>query len=450
MLVLQIQEKWVEMKILTVREFQGIKKEDLGERNFTLLEEFIEENSGDDVEERLSDFLRISSHKGVKVIKPRNYVGVINIDNKVQIEILPKVDIGDDCKLRKLFLKMLSSLKEFKGKSFKNAQLNDSKLPIYEVFIQMYLNEVQELLKKGLKSDYLTIEGNLTFFKGKFLINQHLKHNIIRKDRFYMAYDEFHINRPENRLIKTTLLKLNKISSNGKNQLLAKRLLAEFEMVNQSTNIDKDFSLVKKDRNIQFYQNLIDWSEVFLKNKSFSTFKGIQSVNALLFPMEKIFEAYIAKQLKNKCSEWKVETQKRSKYLFDIPKKFGLKPDIIMSKQGKDRTKLDNNKSIVLDTKWKKLISDLSENYGISQSDMYQMYAYAYKYDVENVILIYPKHREVHLKNFPSYIQEGQKNEHIKKIVVKVFLYDLSNEKKSIKELVDLINSSSKSYEKQE
>ena len=166
--------------------------------------------------------------------------------------------------------------------------------------------------------------------------------------------------------------------------------------------------------------------------------------------MEKIFEAYIAKQLKNKCSEWKVETQKRSKYLFDIPKKFGLKPDIIMSKQGKDRTKLDNNKSIVLDTKWKKLISDLSENYGISQSDMYQMYAYAYKYDVENVILIYPKHREVHLKNFPSYIQEGQKNEHIKKIVVKVFLYDLSNEKKSIKELVDLINSSSKSYEKQE
>lgn len=346
--------------------------------------------------------------------------------------------------------KMLSSLKEFKGKSFKNAQLNDSKLPIYEVFIQMYLNEVQELLKKGLKSDYITLEDNLPFFKGKLLVNQHIKQNIVRKDRFYMAYDEFHINRPENRLIKTTLLKLNKISSNGKNQLLAKRLLAEFEMVNQSTNIDKDFSLVKKDRNIQFYQNLIDWSEVFLKNKSFSTFKGIQSVNALLFPMEKIFEAYIAKQLKNKCSEWKVETQKRSKYLFDIPKKFGLKPDIIMSKQGKDRTKLDNNKSIVLDTKWKKLISDLSENYGISQSDMYQMYAYAYKYDVENVILIYPKHREVHLKNFPSYIQEGQKNEHIKKIVVKVFLYDLSNEKKSIKELVDLINSSSKSYEKQE
>lgn len=427
-------------QVLTVKEFQEIKKEDLGERNFNLFENFIEENSGDDVEERLSDFLRISSHKGVKVIKPQNYVGVINIDNKVQIEILPKIDINDENdnnnELRKLFLKMLSSLKEFKGKSFKNARLNDSKLPIYEVFIQMYLDEVQELLKKGLKSDYLTIEGNLTFFKGKFLINQHLKHNIVRKDRFFMAYDEFHINRPENRLIKTTLLKLNKISSNGKNQLLAKRLLTEFEMVNQSTNIDKDFSLVKKDRNAQAYQSLMTWSQVFLKNKSFSTFKGTENVNALLFPMEKIFEAYVAKQLKIKFPEWNVETQKDDKYLFDNPKTFRLKPDIYMSKGGA---------AIVLDTKWKKLIqnSKNSKKYGISESDMHQMYAYAYKYDVENVILIYPKDEEVKLANFPSYIQEGQKNKHIKKIVVKVFLYDLSNEEKSIEELGDLINKAS-------
>lgn len=428
-------------KVLTVKEFQEIKKEDLGEINFNLFENFIEENSGDDVEERLSDFLRISSHKGVKIIKPQNYVGVINIDNKVQIEILPKIDIGDDNELRKLFLKMLSSLKEFKGKSFKNAQLNDSKLPIYEVFIQMYLNEVQELLKKGLKSDYLTIEGNLTFFKGKFLINQHLKNNIIRKDRFYMAYDEFHINRPENRLIKTTLLKLNKISSNGKNQLLAKRLLAEFEMVNQSTNIDKDFSLVKKDRNAQAYQSLMTWSQVFLKNKSFSTFKGTENVNALLFPMEKIFEAYVAKQLKIKFPEWNVETQKDDKYLFDNPKTFGLKPDIYMSKGGS---------AIVLDTKWKKLIenSKNSKKYGISESDMHQMYAYAYKYDVENVILIYPKHKEISFNkdgkgdknDYTTYVQKQNNEYNLKSIVITVFLYDLVKEENSQRTLKEYLS----------
>lgn len=421
-------------KILTVREFDVIRKEDLEEINFNLFENFIEENSGDDVEERLSDFLRISSHKGVKVIKPQNYVGVINIDNKVQIEILPKIDIGDDNELRKLFLKMLSSLKEFKGKSFKNAQLNDSKLPIYEVFIQMYLNEVQELLKKGLKSDYLTIEGNITFFKGKFLINQHLKHNIIRKDRVYMAYDEFHINRPENRLIKTTLLKLNKISSNGKNQLLAKRLLAEFEMVNQSTNIDKDFSLVKKDRNAQAYQSLMTWSQVFLKNKSFSTFKGTENVNALLFPMEKIFESYISKQLKNISSNYsgyKIETQKQTQYLFDEPRKFRLKPDIYIS--------MDSNPYKVLDIKWKRLNTDFKNNYGISQSDMYQMYAYAYKYNVEDIVLIYPKQKGLEFEKLPFYIQNSEKNNHLKRVAVQVFLYDLTKEKSSLDDIKDII-----------
>lgn len=419
-------------KVLTVREFQGIKKDDLGEKNFALLEEFIEENSGDDVEERLSDFLRISSQKGFKVIKPQNYVGVINIDNKVQIEILPKIDISDENKLRNLFLKMLSCLKEFKGKSFKNAQINDSKLPIYEVFIQMYLNEVQELLKRGLKSDYLAIEENLTFFKGKFLINQHLKNNIVRKDRFFMAYDEFHTNRPENRLIKTTLLKLNKISTNGRNQLLAKRLLAEFEMVGQSMNIDKDFSLVKKDRNSQAYQSLMIWSQIFLKNKSFSTFKGTKNVNALLFSMEKIFEAYVAKKLKIHFSEWNVETQKKDKYLFDNPKTFRLKPDIYMSKDGS---------SIVLDTKWKKLYQDKSKNYGISQADMYQMYAYAYKYDVENIILIYPKHNEISFKNdYTTYVQKRNNEYNLKRIVITVFLYDLQNEKDNLTILTDYLS----------
>ena len=421
-------------KILTVREFDVIRKEDLEEINFNLFENFIEENSGDDVEERLSDFLRISSHKGVKVIKPQNYVGVINIDNKVQIEILPKIDVDDDNELRIIFLRMLSSLKEFKGKSFKNAQLNDSNLPIYEIFIRMYLNEVQELLKKGLKSDYVTLEGNIPYFKGKFLINQHLKHNIIRKDRFYMAYDEFHINRPENRLIKTTLLKLNKISSNGKNQLLAKRLLAEFEMVNQSTNIDKDFSLVKKDRNAQAYQSLMTWSQLFLKNKSFSTFKGTENVNALLFPMEKIFESYISKQLKNISSNYsgyKMETQKQTQYLFDEPRRFRLKPDIYIS--------MNSNPYKVLDIKWKRLNTDFKNNYGISQSDMYQMYAYAYKYNVEDIVLIYPKQKGLEFEKLPFYIQNSEKNNHLKRFEVQVFLYDLTKEKSSLDDIKDII-----------
>ena len=44
----------------------------------------------------------------------------------------------------------------------------------------------------------------------------------------------------------------------------------------------------------------------------------------------------------------------------------------------------------MLDTKWK-LLAESKANYGISQADMYQMYAYQKKYGSQNVTLIYPK-----------------------------------------------------------
>ena len=48
-----------------------------------------------------------------------------------------------------------------------------------------------------------------------------------------------------------------------------------------------------------------------------------------------------------------------------------------------------------MDTKWKRLSGSLKNNYGISQADMYQMYAYQKKYEakgnnVNGVTLLYP------------------------------------------------------------
>jgi 5-methylcytosine-specific restriction enzyme subunit McrC len=43
-----------------------------------------------------------------------------------------------------------------------------------------------------------------------------------------------------------------------------------------------------------------------------------------------------------------------------------------------------------MDTKWK-VLSDEKANLGISQGDMYQMYAYQKKYNATNVTLLYPQ-----------------------------------------------------------
>lgn len=145
---------------------------------------------------------------------------------------------------------------------------------------------------------------------------------------------------------------------------------------------EKDFSQVVINRNTKDYEMLIQWSKVFLMNKSFTTFSGSTTSRALLFPMELVYESYVAQQMKKVMSTkgWDVSRQDKGYYLFTGPRRqFALRPDIVMKK---------GERTIILDTKWKSLVNNERVNYGISQADMYQMYAYSKKYNI--AILPYP------------------------------------------------------------
>jgi 5-methylcytosine-specific restriction endonuclease McrBC regulatory subunit McrC len=56
-----------------------------------------------------------------------------------------------------------------------------------------------------------------------------------------------------------------------------------------------------------------------------------------------------------------------------------------------------------MDTKWKLLTDDGSEKYGISQADMYQMYAYHKRFEnAKKVILLYPSLLEGNERHFET------------------------------------------------
>lgn len=52
-------------------------------------------------------------------------------------------------------------------------------------------------------------------------------------------------------------------------------------------------------------------------------------------------------------------------------------------------------RTVILDTKWKSLVDNQRVNYGISQADMYQMYAYSKKYNTPEIWLLYPMNDEM-------------------------------------------------------
>lgn len=362
---------------------------------FNSLVAFIHEFTGSEENSDAIDFLKCFTKKNVgDIISIRNYVGLIEMKNGFQVQVLPKIDFssGEDVgnqTTKRIFLKMLRSMRDFPCKVFNDANLKADRMNLYELFINMYLQEVRQILKQGLKSGYIEKEDNLHFYKGKLMVNEHIRQNFSHKERFYLRYDEFNPNRPENKLIKSTLIKLSKLTSSAENSKEIRQILTGFELVEPSRNIEKDFASIKIDRTTKGYEEVMAWSRVFLFNKSFTTFTGSTQSRSLLFPMEQVFESYVAQQLKKVFvpDGWEVSVQDKGYYLFEEPRRqFSLRPDIVIRK---------NDRVVVLDTKWKLLCDNEAKNYGISQSDMYQMYAYSKKYQTSEIWLIYPVNQDM-------------------------------------------------------
>lgn len=432
-------------EVLQIREFDAVTCADdnktkygyrLYKKHFGELMRFVKEYTSDDNNADALDFMKLSFKRNVgDIISFNNYVGMIQLPDGFQIEILPKIDFGENdddfSKTKRIFLKMLRTMKDFEGKVFSESNLNVDRMNLYEIFINMYLGEVRQLVKKGIKSDYVSQEDNLNYFKGKLLVNSHIRVNTVHKERFFVAYDEFHPNRPENRLVKSTLLKLQKLTQSSENAKEIYRLLSFFEMVKPSTNHEKDFSKVVIDRNTKDYGMLMQWSKVFLLNKSFTTFSGSNDSKAILFPMESVYECYVARMLKKVMipQGWDVSTQDKGYYLFEQPRKqFALRPDIVLYR---------GNRCVVLDTKWKALVDNPSANYGISQGDMYQMYAYSKKYSTSEIYLLYPMNKDFRGHND---IWFGSDLDGIMPTNVNLFFIDLAD-KKSIEEFGSVISS---------
>jgi 5-methylcytosine-specific restriction enzyme subunit McrC len=209
------------------KDIDGGKYQSLPQETFDKLEAFILENrdsgkaaissqwsssrkrqNNDSDETEAIELLSLSSWRGIgKIITAKNYVGVITLKDGTTIEILPKIHNADKEKTRQIFLEMLKTLKDLPDfKRFNTSNLDTKRLNLFEIFIRMFIAEIETLTKQGLKSAYHPVEQNERFYKGKLLVGQNLKYNLVNRARFFVRYDEFNLNRPENRLIKSTVI----------------------------------------------------------------------------------------------------------------------------------------------------------------------------------------------------------------------------------------------------
>lgn len=339
-------------------------------------------------------WLRLIQRCGQRAVQVTSFVGVIRAPDGYQIEVLPKVGKaigGGAIEARQLLIDMLCCLQGFRHVQTDSAKLSAARMPLLEIFIREFLRTVEHIVKRGLRSDYMTRQDNLFALRGKLLMAAHLRHNLYRADRFFTEHDEFSTNRPENRLLHAALRRVLLLSASQANQQLARELEFVFAEIPVSGQPRLDFQRVRLDRGMGYYSDALAWARLILEEESPLTGTGGHHAPSLLFPMEAVFEAFVAKHLAKQVARPLIlKTQARTHHLVRHREQnwFRLKPDLLIRESDRDL--------LVLDTKWK-LLDDLKSNgtdkYGLSQADFYQLQAYGQNYlnGAGDVLLIYPR-----------------------------------------------------------
>lgn len=370
----------------------------LSKKTFNNLWNFVLENQGGEDSDKI---LTVGKANGARYIRASKFVGTIQTKDGQIIEILPKIAKGDSekdkAKARSVFRKMLASCYGQEARRITDVSLETKKdFPIFEYYIQRYLEEVDRLVLAGVKKNYAMVRANEPFLKGKLLVSQQITKNAADKAHFQIEYSKYIEDIPQNRIVVSTLHKLAKISTDSSLAAWCNRSIAKLDGIPQSKSITADLqSSLASNRLFSDYTNLITWSSQFLLNKGFTSFKGNTVNCALLFDAAKLFESYIAHLFRKYASDFIVSPQDTSHFLIhklndkmdQVEPLFKLRPDLVaVPKNPAART-------VILDTKWKTLND--TKTSGISIQDLYQLYAYGHKYTEVHgkhpvLVLIYP------------------------------------------------------------
>ncbi|MEZ8349076.1 McrC family protein [Vibrio splendidus] len=374
------------------------------------------------------DLIKVKKQGRSIALQVINYVGVLETPCGTRIEILPKKsEKEDDQTAKNVLLKMLSTVHKLNMHRFENSSLQTLNRPLFEILIGYFLKEVSGVIKKGIRSQYTRVQVRKPYLKGQLQTSKQINQRPGCLNSFHIAYDEFSPDRAENRLIRSALSQVMKWSKNSDNLRLGSELQFALDDIPHSGNHALDFRQWSNERSLIHYRTVKLWCELILSHQSPVSLSGQHNGISMLFPMESLFERYVAIKLgKSLSHSLRLKTQASSCSLVaHTPRSgksqewFRLKPDIVVSEKN------SHDPLYVADTKWKRINekqATAKQKYGISQSDMYQMFAYGHKYLGGSgvVYLIYPAYEHFN-ESLPPFRFD-------KNLSVRVVPYDLTND----------------------
>lgn len=322
-----------------------------------------------------------------------SHVGVIETPCGTLLEILPKhtplADEATTCESRALLVRMLVEALDLPVRTAEVSDIAMFRHSLLEWVMRRFVLALDHLVKRGLRFDYERVEEEERYLRGQLDLVKQMRQPPGRGHMFNIRHDLFLPDRPENRLLKSALMRVCRMTSQPETWRLAHELAGLLADIPHSVDTKRDFRAWRNDRLMAHYAPVRPWCELVLGQHMPLAVRGAVNGISLLFPMEKLFERYVESRLaKQLLPLYSLKSQARSESLcmHEGATMFQLRPDFLV--RNREKTIL------VMDAKWKLITAaDRHNKYGLSQSDFYQMFAYGHRYlgGMGAMVLILPK-----------------------------------------------------------
>lgn len=260
-----------------------------------------------------------------------------------------------------------------------------------DVIIELFLSEVSEITKKGIRRDYISIIDQSTYIKGKIDLVESFK---VIPPAFICNFDEYRDDIVLNQVIKSLLIRIIRITNvSNQHKKKARRLLAYFNNVNERTLEDTLFNQIAFNRLNQEYRFAIDLGTLIYKNSIPREEDGKYKFVEIMDDEEQlssIFEEFLRRFYDIHSSY----TVSRKHYNFDWKPIMNSNIDLL-PRMETDIELVFKKEKIIMDAKYyRNAFASKYEAKKLISNNIYQMKAYLIqnmnKYESLRGLIIYP------------------------------------------------------------
>lgn len=339
-------------------------------------------------------------------LKAGKYCGVIR-SGEEEISIIPKifhsnktgklVNENPDLMLKQVHAHILWWMsygsKIRLPKSFASFATQNSSL--LEILIYFYAYYTEELLNSYVFNDYHLNEDDLSLVRGRIKFNEYAGH--ASRGNWHIVpceFSEYQMDNELNQIIRYVTGLLIDVSREKQTKKLLEKILDRLSGVTYRKFEAEDCEHVLLNPLFEEYHIVLDYCKMFLSNSQVSAANDKVSVFSFLVNTASLYENFLQGFLirnKNELGISKVSKATSTLGALTVTGKgkFGVEFDFKIS--------MTDGRDILADAKYKRIYKkergdDKSKNFGIGNSDVFQMMSYSQRTGIQQLHLFYPKY----------------------------------------------------------